>query len=329
MPDKLSFGTPRLIPEKETNSFSGVLDGKWFPKNASSPDQCWYASACAAGDIRVFTLTLEEEEEEEVSTDLPCQFRQIGSTETSSNGTLCLALNWETAATCDANCSSTRLVSSYSDGRVAIHNVVMSRERVDMEETHNWTAHCLFANMPTQVWTACFAGDSDDRVVLSGGDDAMCKLWDIRCTTRPAHVLKDFEAGVTVVSTHPRKTHFVAVGSYDESVAVYDIRSPSKPLLKESFGGGIWRIQWHPIDDNRLLLAAMHGGCRAVQLSESWSAATADTPCVQSVKEFTEHKSMAYGADWLVCGKGGAYYEAAASCSFYDQAAYLWDTVAP
>jgi hypothetical protein len=46
-------------------------------------------------------------------------------------------------------------------------------------------------------------------------------------------------------------------------------------------------------------------------------------------KKFTEHESMAYGADWLVCPHPtrNGYFEAAASCSFYDNAVYLWDTV--
>jgi hypothetical protein len=47
------------------------------------------------------------------------------------------------------------------------------------------------------------------------------------------------------------------------------------------------------------------------------------------MKSFTEHESMAYGADWLVCPHPtrNGYFEAAASCSFYDRALFLWDTL--
>mmetsp|Transcript_28364 Transcript_28364/g.83458 ORF Transcript_28364/g.83458 Transcript_28364/m.83458 type:complete len:82 (-) Transcript_28364:132-377(-) len=53
------------------------------------------------------------------------------------------------------------------------------------------------------------------------------------------------------------------------------------------------------------------------------------------VAEFREHESMAYGADWLVPkrngGDGGALTDSndnswvAASCSFYDRQAFIWD----
>jgi hypothetical protein len=47
-------------------------------------------------------------------------------------------------------------------------------------------------------------------------------------------------------------------------------------------------------------------------------------------KCFEEHESMVYGAAWLACPhptQPGSYFEAAASCSFYDRAVYVWDSV--
>jgi diphthamide biosynthesis protein 7 len=211
-------------------------------------------------------------------------------------------------------------VSSYSNGKVAIHDVVtQGDETVQVVEKTSWVAHSLFGNTPTEVWSACFA--SFDNVVLSGGDDAKLKLWDVRSTTRPMQVLQHFEAGVTCISTNPKNFNICAVGSYDETLALYDVRKASVPLLhSKPLGGGIWRIKWHPHDPNRLLLAAMHGGCRVVEVRE-------DNEFVVT-KEFTKHESMAYGADWLVshCEHDEDLVEAAASCSFYDRAVYLWDT---
>jgi diphthamide biosynthesis protein 7 len=190
-----------------------------------------------------------------------------------------------------------------------------------------WDAHSLFTN-PSEVWSVGFVGE-DGHSVMSGGDDMAIKLWDIRSTTRPMQVLKHFDAGATVIAPHPRQPNLVACGSYDETICLYDIRylSPKKPLGHSGpLGGGIWRIKWHPYDDNRMLVAAMHGGCRIVQMD-----LTEDTAVLTATKEFTEHKSMAYGADWLVCNHPNeeeGYFEAAASCSFYDNAVFLWDTVA-
>jgi hypothetical protein len=182
--------------------------------------------------------------------------------------------------------------------------------------------------------------------------------------------------------------------------------SQRRPLCKSSsLGGGIWRIKWHPYTPNRMLVAAMHAGCRVLNFqgesdngnkSTDFLTATATSngsnitdTCTKAftehesgnkstdflvssasgndsfgskitdtcTKAFTEHESMAYGADWLVCPHPtqNGYFEAAArysrarltsvlywtrallrrlrvnsciySCSFYDRAVFLWDSV--
>ena len=89
-----------------------------------------------------------------------------------------------------------------------------------------------------------------------------------------------------------------------------------------------------------MLVAAMHGGCRVVEVGNWDSLEDEDEPSYdnlndyeaqfsfQVTKEFCEHESMAYGADWLVCQHPtrNGFFEAAASCSFYDRAVFLWDS---
>ena len=197
-----------------------------------------------------------------------------------------------------------------------------TKDTVQLVERQSWLAHTLFGNTPTEVWCACFATDgNNEQIVLTGGDDCKLKLWDLRSTSRPVQVLNHFEAGVTILSPNPKRPHIVAVGSYDETIAIHDVRCASKPLQHStSLGGGIWRIKWHPEIDNRLLVAAMHGGCRVVDLEGDESGAD-----FRVTKEFTKHESMAYGADWILANGGDDDdFEAAVSCSFYDRAIYLW-----
>jgi hypothetical protein len=114
-------------------------------------------------------------------------------------------------------------------------------------------------------------------------------------------------------------------------------------------GGGIWRMKWHPITPNRMLVAAMHAGCRVLNFGGgnsfdgvpgalTWSSSKDSSfgssgggaaealyhPQMLSgervgmkykkTKEFTEHESMAYGADWFVYPHPtqNGYFEAAA-----------------
>jgi len=113
----------------------------------------------------------------------------------------------------------------------------------------------------------------------------------------------------------------------------------------------------HPYNHHRVLVAAMHGGCRVMNIkgfdrycrenpsstpedelqrltfSSSWDSSALDggLPMYGKVKKkFCEHESMVYGAAWLACRHPchpNSYFEAAASCSFYDRSIFLWDSV--
>lgn len=364
----LRFGKPLKALSLEESQESGILDGKWIrapnyhhhnnensntSKNIdhSQPhhqDAFYFASARSTGDIQLHSCVVKNQEDfpsaslDPESEESPLHMELVGRSErlapldgSHDRSPLCLSLHWDA----DSFHESSRIVSSYSDGRVAIHDVSVKQpisttiggsHSLQLSERVSWEAHTMFTS-PAEVWSAAFVGGHrDTNMVMSGGDEGNLKLWDIRNTNRPTQVLKHFEAGVTVVAPHPRQPNLVACGSYDETICLYDIRylSPQKPLGRSApLGGGIWRIKWHPIDDCQMLVAAMHGGCRIVQID---NLENDNTPVMTATKEFTEHKSMAYGVDWLVCDHPtqAGYFEAAASCSFYDNAVHMWDTVA-
>jgi diphthamide biosynthesis protein 7 len=148
------------------------------------------------------------------------------------------------------------------------------------------------------------------------------KVWDIRQTQRPVHKVGDteFEAGVTALSSHPSLDNIFAAGSYDEHVRLYDYRKLDKPLSKIFAGGGVWRIKWHPYCCQKVLVAAMHGGCFVID----FPLLNGNGTDANIVSKFTAHESMAYGVDWIAFGS--PELEAAGSCSFYDRKAFMWDT---
>jgi diphthamide biosynthesis protein 7 len=298
----------------DSNEMSGVLDGKWYPKQLQD-DSLLYATAHASGEIAIHKIEQQQEKGFKTS--------QAEKIESGESG-LCLSLAWDLT---NASESTSRMISSYSNGKVSIHQANISQTKVELVETESWDAHKMFRS-PAEVWCASFTSDSN--VVMSGGDEGSLKIWDLRAgLSLPMHILKNFEAGVTVLSPHPRIDHLVACGSYDETVAIFDLRHAShakpKPLChSDAVGGGLWRMKWHPFDDHRLLLGAMHGGCRVVQLDGlGTSEESYESISFQIQQEFTNHESMAYGADWLACKNSRV--EAAASCSFYDRALYLWE----
>jgi diphthamide biosynthesis protein 7 len=122
-----------------------------------------------------------------------------------------------------------------------------------------------------------------------------------------------------------------AAGSYDEFIRIYDRRKMDRPMAKVCVGGGVWRIKWHPScwDDEsggcgKLLVAAMHGGCRVIDIPAlDARRSDIDADDVEVLSVFTAHESMAYGADWICFGR--SVHDAVASCSFYDRKAFIWD----
>jgi diphthine methyl ester acylhydrolase len=372
---------------------SGVLDGKWYPRMARStlhsqqcqPFQNYFATAHANGEILIHYISEDTVDATPVNRHddailaNPFQAVLAGKTnifaldENDNRGALCLSLSWEQSFCTDTSSSpllDTRIISSYSDGCAAVHRIQQTQStnsQLSISLEHCWPAHSMFTSA-VEVWCCAFLdspgnNNNTTNVVATGGDEGSWKVWDLRTSKRSGpvhHNPNDFQAGVTVLSPHPRHSHLLAVGSYDETVALYDTRyvSSSKKSMElfhsESFNGGIWRCKWHPIQDQRMLVAAMHGGCRIVQFQDNvirgsmTSTRSNDNDrnarqesLMQVQQEFVKHQSMAYGADWLVYGsdvtgstgeeehdeKGKVVIiEAAVSCSFYDQAMYLWDT---
>lgn len=134
----------------------------------------------------------------------------------------------------------------------------------------------------------------------------------------------------------------------DETIVLFDARYLDEnrpPHRTKHMGGGIWRMKWHPYSPDRMLVAAMHGGCRVLNFGGGVFAtgsgndhgdhdkkimetagnhipntASFDEALLEGrvaskcSKSFTEHESMAYGADWLVCPHPtqNGYFEAAA-----------------
>jgi diphthamide biosynthesis protein 7 len=321
-PQSLEFGKPYTILSPSESS--GILDGKWTEMSSSSPNESsWcFATAHSTGEIRLqsfcFGGVLDQSEKPFCTTFLGQS--EVGETE---NAPLCLSLKWDRLVASDQK----KIVSTYSNGTVELHEVHLSSSTgaADIVRKEAWQAHTMFQT-PTEVWSACLVQDS----VVSCGDDGSYKLWDIRCLNKPSCVIRTFDAGVTCAHAHVANPNIFAVGSYDESICIHDIRymSDTQSLLKTgSLGGGIWRIKWHPYQNDRILVGAMHAGCRVLEL-EGFDNTEGSDAKYKVTKEFTAHESMAYGADWLCYQDPNTHsvIEAAASCSFYDKSVYLWKT---
>ncbi|ELU41445.1 WD40 domain-containing protein [Rhizoctonia solani AG-1 IA] len=164
--------------------------------------------------------------------------------------------------------------------------------------------------------------------ILVSGDDCKLKGWDTRTSCEaPIFVNKRFEAGVTCVQTHPFIENLMAVGSYDNTVRIFDSRKMTTSLVEVGVGGGAWRVKWHPSDTrkNELLVACMYDGFKVIKtpINESGQVDATFSSAVSS--RFDAHTSIAYGVDWHHGSlTNNPTKSLVASCSFYDHTLCLW-----
>lgn len=153
--DKLHFDQTQVV-----NMESGVLDGKWRCRSVDSTPL--FASACASGRIHLHSLDCDSE-------NISWRLNHTASSanEDSAHKALCLSLAWDECAKSENE--SDRILSSYSDGTVALHNVSYSKDQTEISETERWDAHSMFG-CPSEVWTCSFLR-GNENVIMSGADD--------------------------------------------------------------------------------------------------------------------------------------------------------------
>ena len=153
-------------------------------------------------------------------------------------------------------------------------------------------------------------------------------MWDLRVDEiKPVkRNSREHNMGVTTVLGDSVREERVMTGSYDEKVRCWDFRNFKCPIWEVEVGGGVWRIKQR---GSRLLVGAMHDGFKVLEEEQGGGGC-------KIVTEYKEHKSLAYGADWVedFCesdlesesesGAAGSDWQTAATCSFYDHTMKVW-----
>lgn len=249
------------------------------------------------------------------------QLEQIQSISCASSDTLCLSLDWSNRRTPTNDLAS--MIVSQSDGTLCL---LKPQDRTGLTITNTWAAHDF------EPWIAAW-NYWDTNIIYSGGDDLKLKGWDIRQGfDQPTFINKRFDAGITTIQSNPHIEHVLAVGSYDDTIRVFDTRKMLAPLMQADVGGGAWRVKWHPSATRSadLLVACMHDGFKVVRFNldgllpdHEKSAGGARGWEWEIATRFDAHTSLAYGVDWSHAEEAGAE-TMVASCSFYDHTMRVW-----
>ncbi|CAN8064457.1 unnamed protein product [Agarophyton chilense] len=203
------------------------------------------------------------------------------------------------------------IATSDSKGIIGLHRL---SENGDAEEVFERDGHSL------EAWNVCISRSlpcsSEKTVVYSGGDDGILCAW--RGDTKES-IFRRRNAhggvGVTTVATRQGQEHELWSGGYDDTIRIWDLRSSRRCVEELNVGGGVWRVKFHPRDQDCILVAAMYDGFKALNLIAGSH--------LQMIARFEAHKSIAYGASWLP-SLDSKDELVAITGSFYDQAVHLW-----
>ncbi|KAI0639409.1 WD-40 repeat-containing protein [Trametes polyzona] len=295
----------QLLQETE---LAAILDMKWCHRAPSARPLLGIADS--EGHITLHELHNDEN-----------RLQLVQKISCASSETLCLSLDWSNRRNPADGLGN--LIVSLSDGSLSL---LQPESSAGLTVTDSWHAHDY------EPWIAAW-DYWNTNVVYSGGDDLKMKGWDIRQGgSQPIFVNKRFDAGVTTIQSHPYIEHILAVGSYDNTVRIFDTRKPLVPLTQADVGGGAWRVKWHPSEarKNDLLVACMHDGFKVVKFNLASGEPDGDFALAASgqpweiVRRFDEHSSLAYGVDWSFAQGEGKHETLVASASFYDHTLHLW-----
>lgn len=132
----------------------------------------------------------------------------------------------------EAGNQSANIAVSTQEGSIIVYH--LSGDKEFSEIFHVSEAHKM-TGVAMPVWIVCFDPHSKSTLV-TGGDDCIMKLWDIRQGNTPTHTNKNHNAGVTSAQWHPIIEHTFITGSYDEYVRIWDQRSLRSPVSETHTG---------------------------------------------------------------------------------------------
>ncbi|KAK2956108.1 putative Diphthine methyltransferase [Blattamonas nauphoetae] len=226
---------------------------------------------------------------------------------------LCLSVDWEKVVTT----SSPRLVTSMSSGFLSVASVsLISPDKASLTPEYFWRGH------EYDAWTAMFANSgTHQNVIVSGGDDCILKIWDLRMiesvraaesegedeeelywgreTLQQPSLLNRNEhtVGVTCMCQDEWNDQQFFTGSFDGIIRLWDYRNISQPISRTTARDGVWRLKCLKSEDEettqttrRILAACTHSGTASIFRE------VGDVLEEEFVHE--GHKSMTYGADY-------------------------------
>ena len=332
----------------------GVLDMKWTSGSL-------LACATSEGCLQLLQYGSGEGREEGVG---PHCLRTVGtyrdkserSNEEEEDEGMFLSLDWDLhqSQLLLPSDGERKIVVSTQQGSLKLFSLDSSSSSGGLRLLTTYSHEHMLSHQPVPAWIAAFNTHSQGTCFLSGGDDGVLKLFDIRSSSGSCVQMnrESHEAGVTAAQWHPERENVFVTGSYDEQLRVFDQRKLSAPLTAARAKGGIWRVKWlrrrqirksqdghsdEVIEDegccSEILAACMHAGAKVFRYSHDNSGSSNDNSleCVVSREggsRSPQSNHLLYGIDdgkrLTSVGDEELSEDVVISCSFYENMIEIW-----
>lgn len=299
-------------PVRQTIATGAVFDVKWAPAHVRCLGEVNADGALVLYSLSQDGAALERLASAQLAPESAASAGDDDVAAAASGAMSALSLDWGSRLASGGGAVS--VCVSFNTGELALWRADAPAGLA--EPAARWHAHEF------EAWVCAFDPHAADgaTVVLSGGDDSLMRVWDLRASlSRAAHTLRQHGAGVCALAPSPHVEHVLLSGSLDEAVRVWDARVLGRgPLSQTALGGGVWRLAWHAGRADCVAAACMTGGSFVLRAD-----AARASECVVAHHQAWDG-ALTYGIGWSHALAAPAGQALLATCSFYDKRVRLW-----
>ena len=214
--------------------------------------------------------------------------------------------------------SEQKIFSGTNDGNIYIHDLIKHKNILVINKAHEYG-----------IWSLKLL--ENDNIILTGGEDAKIKLWDIRDKSTKENIVNDksYQSSINYIDLlkYDLSKNALVTGSYDEKIIFFDLRYFPKELKSVKTEHSTWDIKQTSLGDNHLfLISSIYEGFNIWEIDKDYDMKHLLRLPVTKDKDIF-HKTIVYGVDFENNFGNHNIVNSVdiLSCSFYDNLMMYWN----
>ena len=212
--------------------------------------------------------------------------------------------------------SEQKIFFGTNDGNIYVHDLNNQKNILSINKAHEYG-----------IWSIKLL--DDQNTIITGGEDAKIKIWDIRTKCDKENKLNDksYQSSINYIDilNSDLSKNTLITGSYDEKIIFFDIRYFPKELSSVKTEHSVWDIKQSSLrNKNLLFISSIYEGFNIWQIDTEKNLKMKHLlrlPVSKDKDIF--HKTIVYGVD--IKSEFNNNKIDILSCSFYDNLMMYWN----